>query len=101
MAGMISLGANERWLVSGWLFYWVVGFLAVNVEQQKLAADIDHVRAGESGLLELGVFGPEADHEMRELLRNRLVAAAEERFPPAMQGRATALELLHELADLA
>jgi hypothetical protein len=101
MAGMISLGGNDRWLVSGWLFYWVVGFLAMNVEQQQLAADIDHVRAGESGLLELGVFGPAADQEMRELIRNRLVAAAEERFPPAMEGRETALELLHELAELA
>ncbi len=101
MAWMISLGGNERWLVSGWLFYWVVGFLAVNVEQQELAAGIDQVRARESGLLELGRFGPAADQEMRKLLRNRLVAAAEDRFPPAMQGRETALGLLHELADLA
>jgi hypothetical protein len=101
MAGMISLGGNDRWPASGWLFYWVVGFLAVNVEQQQLAADIDHVRTDESGLLELEVFGPAADQEMRELLRHRLVATAEERFPPAMTGRDTVLELRHELADLA
>jgi hypothetical protein len=98
---MISLGGNDRWLVSRWLFYRVVGFLAVNVEQPELAVDIDHVRAGESGLLELAVFGPAADQEMRDLLRNGLVAAAEERFRPAMCGRETALELVHELAELA
>ena len=101
MSGTISLGGNDRWLGSGWLFSWVVGFLAMNVEQQQLAADIDHVRAGQSGLLDLGVFGAEADREMRELLRHRLVAAAEERFPPGMLHRATAMELIHELAELA
>jgi hypothetical protein len=101
MAGMISLGGNDRWLVSGWLFYWVVGFLAVNVEQQQLATDIDHVRAAESGLLELEVFGPAADQEMRGLIRNGLVAAAEQRFPLAMEGREAALGLLQELAQLA
>jgi len=101
MPGVISLGGNERWLATGWLFCWVVGFLAMNVEQQQLAADIDHVRADDSGLLELGVFGPEADREMRALLRHRLVPAAEQRFPTTMRGRATALKLLRELARLA
>jgi hypothetical protein len=101
MPGVISLGGNERWRATGWLFCWVVGFLAMNVEQQQLAADIDQVRADDSGLLELGVFGPEADREMRALLRNRLVPVAEERFPPTMRGRATALDLLRDLAALA
>jgi hypothetical protein len=98
---MISLGEDDRWPASGWLFSWVVGFLAVNVKQQQLAADIDHVRVGEPGLLELAVFGPEADREMRELLRTSLVAAAEERFPPTMRGREGAMESLEELAKLA
>jgi hypothetical protein len=98
--GVISLG-DQRWLATGWLFCWVVGFLAMNVEQQRLAADIDHVRADDSRLLELGKFGPEAVREMRELLRDRLVAVAEERFPPTMRGRSTALALLRELAGLA
>lgn len=101
MPGVISLGGNERWPATGWLFCWVVGFLAMNVEQQQLAADIDQVRADDSGLLELGVFGPEADREMRALLRNRLVAVAEERFPPTMRARAPALALLRELARMA
>jgi hypothetical protein len=101
MPGTISLGTDDRWLASGWLFYWVVGFLAMNVEQQQLAADIDHVRVGDPGLLELEGFGPEADREMRDLLRHRLVAAAEQRFPPTMRGRATAMASLHELAERA
>jgi len=101
MPGVISLGGDERWPATGWLFCWVVGFLAMNVEQQQLAADIDHVRADDSGLLELAMFGPEADREMRGLLRTRLVSVAEERFPPAMRGRATALAMLRELARLA
>jgi hypothetical protein len=101
MPGVISLGGNERWPAAGWLFCWVVGFLAMNVEQQQLAADIDRVRADDPGLLELGVFGPEADREMRALLRNRLVPVAEERFPPTMFGRAAALESLRDLAGRA
>jgi hypothetical protein len=101
MPGVISLGDDGQWLATGWLFCWVVGFLAMNVERQQLAADIDHVRVGDSGRLELGVFGPEADREMRGLLRNRLVPEAERCFPPAMRGRATALRLLRELAALA
>jgi len=98
---VISLGGTERWPATRWLFCWVVGFLAMNVEQPRLAADIDHVRADDSGLLELGVFGPEADREMRGLLRNRLVPVAEQCFPPALRGRATALRMLRELAELA
>ncbi|MEV6847177.1 hypothetical protein [Actinoplanes sp. NPDC051411] len=101
MPGVISLGGDERWQATGWLFCWVVGFLAMNVEQQRLAADIDHVRADDSGRLDLGMFGSEADGEMRALLRDRLVPVAEERFPPTMCGRATALELLRDLARLA
>jgi hypothetical protein len=101
MPGVISLGGGERWPATGWLFCWVVGFLAMNVEQQQLAADIDHVRVDDSGLLELARFGPDADREMRGLLRHRLVPVAEERFPPTMLGRAQALELLRELARLA
>jgi hypothetical protein len=101
MPGVISLGGNEQWLATGWLYCWVVGFLAMNVEQQQLAADIDQVRAGDSGLLELGVFGPEADEEMRALLRDRLVSVAEKCFPSTMRGRAPAMGLLRELAELA
>jgi hypothetical protein len=38
---------------------------------------------------------------MRALLRDRLVPVAEKCFPPTMRGRAPALELLRELAELA
>jgi hypothetical protein len=101
MPGVISLGGKARWPATGWLYCWVVGFLAKNVVRQQLAADIDHVRAKDSGLLEFEVFGPEADREMRALLRDRLVPVAEKCFPPTMRGRAPALELLRELAELA
>jgi hypothetical protein len=101
MPGVISLGGDERWPATGWLFRWVVGFLAMNVEQQQLAAGIDRVRAGDPGRLELTTFGPEADREMRGLLRDHLVPAAEKCFPPAMCGRAPALESLRDLAAMA
>jgi hypothetical protein len=101
MPGVISLGSDGRWLATGWLFCWVVGFLAMNVERQQLAADIDHARADDAGLLELETFGPEAGREIRALLRDRLVPVAEERFPVTMCGRTAAMRLLRELAVLA
>jgi hypothetical protein len=97
MSGTISFG-NDRWPMSGWLFSWVVGFLAVNVEQWRLAADIDRVRVGQCGVLDVDVFGSEAAGEMRALLSNRLLGAAAECFPADMRGRAAALRVLGGLA---
>jgi hypothetical protein len=101
MPGAISFGRDERWRATDWLFCWVVGFLAKNVEQQRLAADIDHAGVDGSCLLAFEMFGPEADREMRALLRDRLVPVAEGRFPPEMHGRAMAMRSLRELAVLA
>ena len=99
MAGTISLAPDKRWSAAGWLFDWTVGFLAENVGETDLRVSLEEIVAENLGWLGLGDYGPAADREMRDLLRNRLVSVADETFAPEMDGRGPAIGRLRQLAD--
>src|SRR4051794_10616309 len=98
MAGTVSLRDGKRWSAAGWLFDWVVQFLADNVEEPGLRSELRQIVDENLGWLGLGDFGGDAERAMRELLRHRLVPAAEAAFAQDMGGREGAIELLRELA---
>jgi hypothetical protein len=101
VAGTIAAGRGRHWSAAGWLFDWTVEFLAANVEDGALQAELAEVVEENLGWLGLDDYGSEAGRGMRELLRTRLGTAAAESFPTTMAGRAAALALLEELAAMA
>jgi hypothetical protein len=99
MSGTIAISPDTRWSASGWLFDWVVGFLAERATDANVAGSLREVVEENLGWLGLGDYGPEADRELREVIRTQLLAAAEERLPGTVPNRAAALDLLRDLTD--
>ena len=98
MAGTIAVTPDRRWSAAGWLFDWAVEFLAERVADPDLKAELEEIVAENLGWLGLAEHGPEAEREMRALLRDQLVGAAEAGLPTTMADRAGAIEVLRELA---
>jgi hypothetical protein len=99
MAGTIAMSADRRWSAAGWLFDWAVEFLAANVTDPQVKQQLREIVTENLGWLGLDDFGAEAEREMRELLRTKVVDVAEQTFDPAMSGRASAVDVLRRLAD--
>ncbi|MFI5890914.1 hypothetical protein ACIA5D_12440 [Actinoplanes sp. NPDC051513] len=98
MAGTISLSPEKRWSVAGWLFDWTVEFLAGRVVEPELRASLQEIVDENLGWLGLGDFGPDPEREMRALLRDEVVEAADTAFGADMAGREAALGHLRDLA---
>ena len=98
MAGSVSLSPEERWSVAGWLFDWTVEFLAANVSRTSVRTSLKEIVDENLGWLALGDYGPDAERDMRALLRSGVVAAADGAFPADMPGRAHAIDLLEQLS---
>ena len=100
MAGTIEVAPDDLWSSSGWLFDWAVDFLADEVSDPAVGATMREIVTDNLGWLGLDGFGPAVASELRTLIRDRLVAAAEAQLP-AMAGRQAAIDALRELADRA
>jgi hypothetical protein len=98
MAGTISLGPQERWSVASWLFDWTVEFLADRVAEREVRASLREIVEENLGWLGLGDFGPEPEREMRGLLRDEVVEAADTTFAADMADREAVLGHLRDLA---
>ncbi len=61
MAGTVHVSGEQRWSVSGWLFDWVVGFLAEGVTDPGLAAELREIVSENLGWLGLEDFGADAE----------------------------------------
>jgi hypothetical protein len=101
MAGTIALAPQGRWSVAGWLFDWTVDFLAERVTEPQLRSDLRDIVSQHLGWLGLGDYGPEAEGELRALLDQRLVDAAEAEFAPTLRQRDDAVDLLRQLVSAA
>jgi hypothetical protein len=98
MAGTIALAPQGRWSVAGWLFDWTVDFLAERVTEPQLQSDLRVIVSERLGWLGLADYGPEAERELRALLDQRLIAAAE---ASAWKERDEAVDLLRQLVAAA
>jgi hypothetical protein len=99
MAGVISLGPDDIWSASSWLFNFAVDFLAERVAEPELKAALEEIVKENLGWLDLGEYGPERERELRRLLRSELVGVANATLPDDMGRRADVLENLRALAD--
>lgn len=97
MAGTIALAPQGRWSVAGWLFDWTVDFLAERVTDPQLQSDLREIVSEHLGWLGLGDYGPEAERELRALLDQRLVDAAEAQFGATWRERDEAVDLVRQL----
>jgi len=98
MAGTIAVSADRRWSAAGWLFDWTVEFLADRVADAGLKAELREIVTENLGWLGLSEHGAEAEREMRALLQDEVVSAAEAGLPAIVAHREGALALLRELA---
>ena len=96
MAASIGVAPQRLWSAATLLFEWTAEFLAANVADADLRAEIV---TGNLEWLGLDDYGTEASREMRALLRCGLVPAAGAQFAPDMAGRKEAIALLQALAD--
>lgn len=99
MAASIGVAPQRLWSAATLLFEWTAEFLAANVADADLRAEIDEIVTGNLEWLGLDDYGTEASREMRALLRCGLVPAAGAQFAPDMAGRKEAIALLQALAD--
>ena len=99
MAGTIAVTPDRRWSAATWLFDWTVEFLAANVREPDVKASLEEIVTENLGWLELSDYRREVNVELRELLRTRAVAAADETFARTMPDRDGAIDLLRRLAE--
>jgi hypothetical protein len=99
MSGTVAVGPEVHWSAAGWLFDWVVEFLADEVADPEVAADLREIVAANLGWLGLDDYGPEAGAQLRKAVRSRLLPAAEERLPETLPSRPEVIALLRELVD--
>ena len=99
MAGTIAVAPHNHWSAAGWLFDWTLDFLAGRVTDPKVAAGLREITSENLGWLGLEDFGPGAARELRGLIQQELLTAAEQQLPADLAGRARALALLGELVS--
>jgi hypothetical protein len=99
MAGTIAVAPDRRWSAAGWLFDWTLEFLAGRVTDPKVAAGLREIISENLGWVGLDDFGSEVAREIRALIQQDLVAAADQQLPADMAGRSEAMELLSELVS--
>ena len=101
MAGTIELGDSSRWDVPSWAFNFVLDYLVRRLDGEPIAQELREVDEENVGFLNIGEFGPTVRIQVLSLLRDGLVADAEQRVPEDLPGRAGGIDRLKELADLA
>ncbi len=101
MSGTIALTDGVRWSAAGWLFDWTVRFLAGEVGDPGVAANLQEIVKENLGWVDVGALPPAARTTVLAKLRDDLVASADTQLPATLPERQHVLDHLRELADLA
>jgi len=100
MAGTIFVTSNQLWSSAGWLFDWVVRYIASTVRDEQLSAQLQEIVDVNLGMLVLEDFSQTDRHAILAALRS-LPAAARTQLPSSLPGREEVLALLDSLVEMA
>jgi hypothetical protein len=101
MSGTIEVSSHARWSAAGWIFDWTVGYLAEHASDPRVAAQLREIVSDNLGWLGLDDYGPSARTDLVGIITKQLLPAAESALPATIANRASAIDLLRELAELA
>lgn len=101
MSGTVAISPEVRWSATGWIFDWVVEYLADQVTDTEVTASLHEIVNENLGWLGLDDHGPAVKKELLTILRTQLVAHAEAKLPYTIPDRPSAIDVLRELADKA
>lgn len=101
LSGTIAITAGDHWSAAGWLFDWVLEFLAQEIKSEEAASSLREVVNENLGWLDISDFRPEDAEELRQVIAEELLAAANAQLPRSMSGRSDAIALLAELVSKA
>jgi hypothetical protein len=99
MAALILVKPGLDWTASGGLFDFTLEFLIARLSDEKAAESLRTVVENNLGSVWLTDFPPPTQQEIFELLRTELIPAARRELPES-PSKASALDLLQQLADL-
>ncbi len=101
MSGTIALSPDTRWSAAGWLFDWAVRFIAEQVGDPDVSANLREVVDENLGWVDVAGLPSAARHAVVEGLRNDLVPAAERQLPSTLPERERVLDHVRDLSALA
>lgn len=99
MAALILVKPGLNWTASGGLFDFTLEFLISRLSDEKVAESLRTVVENNLGSVWLTEFPPPTQQEIFELLQTELIPAARRELPES-PAKASALDLLQQLADL-
>jgi len=99
MAGLIALRPGVDWTATGGLFDWALEYLIARLSDREAADRLQEVVDNNLGSVWFNEFPAQTQHEIAELLRGGLVAAAEQELPDG-EHKPAALRHLRDLVDL-
>jgi hypothetical protein len=101
MSGTIALSHDTRWSGAGWLFDWVLRFVAREAGDERISADLQEIMEENLGWFDLTTLPVEIRRVVTEKLGYELVDAAETTLPGTLPERQRVLELLRDLSEMA
>jgi hypothetical protein len=101
MSGTIALSRDTRWSGAGWLFDWVLRFVAREAGDERTAANIQEIMDENLGWFDLATLPAETRGIVAEKLGGELVVTAEATLPGTLPERERVLELLRDLSEMA
>lgn len=101
MSGTIVVSPDARWSAAGWLFDWAVRFIAQQVGDPDVSANLQEVIDENLGWVDLTALPADARRTVVEKLKNELVPVAEAHLPATLPERQRVLDHLRDLSELA
>lgn len=101
MAGLLIVSRTDdrAWSAATWMFDWVINLLADNINDEHAARELRVVSEANLGSVDLGDFDPHVRRTILDVLRTKLVPAAEQWLTPP--DKEAALDLIRELERMA
>ena len=99
MAGTIEVSDGVRWSAASWLFYWVVGTMAEQVGDNRVADRLHEIESQHLGTLSLDAFTKKEASMLHDIICDLLLSRAEKEWLH-FDGRDRALALLRDLIRL-
>jgi hypothetical protein len=100
MSGTIVFQHDTDWSASSGLFNWVVEYLANRVDDEQTQGQLWEISDHDFRWLNLDNLTPQGRAQVLSILRNEILAQAEENLPETSI-RGEAVNVIRELADLA